>query len=1041
MLARLTLKNLLQRPLRYVLTGLAIVFGVAAVTAVFIFTDGLRDTFDDLAGNIESGFDVSVQNDAPFGDGLEAAVVPTDLVDTIAAVDGVAAVQPRIIEFGVVPIDADDEVQLANGPNIGLNWESRTPNPRLFLIDGRAPEAPDEFVADVDTFEAGNFEVGDTYRIQAPNVSDDFVLVGTFSFADAEVNATVGAKILAFEESAALELLNRGEGYDDIRVVADADTDPNTLVERLQPVLASEGDNLVAVSQAELIEEAQDNFGQILGIFRTVLLVFAVIILFVSAFLIYNVFSITLGQRIKELGLLRAVGAFGTQVTNMMLGEALLLGILATIVGIPAGWGLALLLRSALEQLGFPGDTGLPINALTIVYAVFVGIVVTVLAAIPAAARARSVSPLAALNEGASAGTDDLTPNPANGAIAGLVGVLVMIPAFVFDGWAPRLFLPLIATLLFWLAARWIAPRLAPFVLLATGIGLLLVVALADFGLGETFGLLGSGALILILGANQVAPMFAAPVSRALGHWPTSVVVGLVGLLLVVGFVGGLLFLAFAFEPDVDSGLPDNFGLQILMQVLVSGAIAAALWKLATVVRPPWVAKIVTVLAAIASIAVLPLILGIGLLRTIPAALGTTGRVARENAARNPQRTATTATALMIGLTLVTAVTVIGDSIKSSVTNALDSSITADWLIQGPQAGPQGLPFSPEVAARVEALPEIDSVSAYRFSFQGYLALQGDGLTADDVRSAIPLVFAAIGNDDAGPEAIDDIANQIGADSIDIDSVLAVDFDAVDPHIDPEYLEIDRSLVGPNAVYLEEAIAEDRGLAVGDTFLAVFIDGQVEELTVAAIYGDGFVFGERVISLDMWRRHFTADSDFFVTAITAEQVASVDARAAIERELADDFPTITTQDKSEFAEQQEAQINQTLATVNVLLGLSALIAILGIAISLSLSVFERTREIGLMRAVGAIQQQVRHIIRWEGVIVAAFGGLLGVVLGIGLGVLATSKMPEVIVTTTSVPVGQLVVYIVVAAITGLVAGVFPALIAGRMNVLEAISSE
>ncbi len=1041
MLARLTLKNLLQRPLRYVLTGLAIVFGVAAVTAVFIFTDGLRDTFDDLAGNIESGFDVSVQNDAPFGDGLEAAVVPTDLVETIEAVDGVAAVQPRIIEFGVVPIDADEEVQLANGPNIGLNWESRTPNPRLFLINGREPQAANEFVADVDTFEAGNFVLGDSYRIQAPNVSEEFVLVGTFSFADAEVNATVGAKILAFEEGAALELLNRGEGYDDIRVIAADGTTPDDLVAQLQPVLAAEGENLVAVSQAELIEEAQDSFGQILGIFRTVLLVFAVIILLVSAFLIYNVFSITLGQRIKELGLLRAVGAFGTQVTNMMLGEAFLLGVLATVVGIPAGWGLALLLRSALEQLGFPGDTGLPINPLTIVYAIFVGIVVTVLAAIPAAARARSVSPLAALNEGAAAGTDDVTIDPPRGAIAILVGLLVMIPAFVFDGWLPRLFLPLLATLLMWLGVRWIAPRLAPFLLLATGLALLLVVAVADFGLGETFGLLGSGALVLIIGASQVAPLFAAPVSRALGHWPTSIIVGLVGLLLVVGFIGGLLFLAFAFEPDVDSSLPDGFGLQVLIQVLVAGVIAGGLWKLSTMVRRRWIARIVTVLAAIALILILPLILGIGLLRTIPAALGTTGRVARENAARNPQRTATTATALMIGLTLVTAVTVIGDSIKSSVTNALDSSITADWLIQGPQAGPQGLPFSPEVAERVEALPEIEAVSAYRFSFQGYLAVQGDGLTADDVRSAIPLVFAALGDDDAGPEAIDDIATQIGADSIDIDSVLAVDFDAVDAHIDPEYLETDPSLIGPNAVYLEEAIAEDRGLAVGDTFLAVFINGQVEELTVAAIYGDGFVFGERVISLDLWRRHFTADSDFFVTAITAEQVASVDARAAIERELADDFPTITTQDKSEFAEQQEAQINQTLATVNVLLGLSALIAILGIAISLSLSVFERTREIGLMRAVGAIQQQVRHIIRWEGVIVAAFGGLLGVVLGIGLGVLATSKMPEVIVTTTSVPTGQLIVYIIVAAITGLIAGVFPALIAGRMNVLDAISSE
>jgi ABC-type antimicrobial peptide transport system permease subunit len=1039
-LARLTLKNLVQRPLRYILTGLAIIFGVASVTAVFIFTDGLRNTFDELANNIESGFDVAVQSDAPFGDGTEAAVVPLDIAPVIASIDGVRAIQPRILDFGVVPIDGSDEPQLANGPNIGFNWEASTPTPRLFIRDGRPPEAADEFVADIDTFEAGDFTLGESYQVQAPGGSGDFTLVGTFLFGDPEVNGTVGAKIIAFEDATALELLNRGEGYDEITVIADDGVSPADLVARLEPVLAEQGETLVAVTREDLVEEAQGDFGQILGIFRTVLLVFAVIILLVSMFLIYNVFSITLGQRIKELGLLRAVGAFGSQVTNMMLGEALLLGVLATIVGIPAGWGLALLLRTALEQLGFPGDTGLPVNAPTIGYAIFVGVVVTVLAAIPAAARARSVSPLAALNEGADAISAEVDPRPAAAAGTLVIGLLLLIPTFLLDGWAPRLFLPLIGTLLVWIAVRWIFPRFAPFALLASGLGLLAVVATGDFGLGETFGLLGSGALVLILGASQVAPLFAAPVSRALGRAPTAILVGLVGLLLTIGYVGALAYLAFGFEPDVDSTLPDKFGLQILIQVLVASVVAAVFWKLSTLVSNRLLMRVLLFIAIVAAIPALPLILGIGLVRTIPAAFGTTGRVARENAARNPQRTATTATALMIGLTLVTAVTIIGDSIKSSVTNALDSSITADWLIQGPQAGPQGLPFSPEVAERVGALQEIDSVTSFRFSLQGFVSVQGDGLTADDVRNAIPLLFAAVGNDD-NPNAIPELASDLGAESIDIDSVLAVDFDEVDRHIDPEYLQIDTSLVGPNAIYLEEAIAEDRGLAVGDTVLTIFLDGQVEELTVAAVYGDGFVFGERVVSIDLWNRHFTADSDQFVTAITAEDTRAVNARAAIEGVLSTDFPTITTKDKAEFAEQQEAQINQTLATVNVLLGLSALIAILGIAISLSLSVFERTREIGLIRAVGAIQQQVRHIIRWEGVIVAAFGGLLGVVLGIGLGVLATSKLPEVLVTTTSVPVGQLIVYIVVAAITGLVAGVFPALVAGRMNVLDAISSE
>ena len=124
-----------------------------------------------------------------------------------------------------------------------------------------------------------------------------------------------------------------------------------------------------------------------------------------------------------------------------------------------------------------------------------------------------------------------------------------------------------------------------------------------------------------------------------------------------------------------------------------------------------------------------------------------------------------------------------------------------------------------------------------------------------------------------------------------------------------------------------------------------------------------------------------------------------------------------------------------------MLGLSAVIAFLGILVALALSVFERTREIGLFRAVGATTEQTRWMIRWEGGIVAAFGGLLGVVVGVGLGVLTTAKMPEFIVNQTSVPIGSLIVYLVIAAIVGLFAAVFPAWVAGRMNVLEAISTE
>ena len=999
MLATLIAKNLLQRPLRYVLTGLSIAFGVSAVTAVFIFTDGLRSTFDELAGNIQAGFDVSIQNDAPFGDGLEAAVVPVSLAEEVATLDSVAGVQPRIVEFGVVAIDGDGEARIANGPNIGSNWEADTPNPRSFIVDGREPTGPGEFVIDRSGFDGGNFEIGENYRVLTPSGSDEYELVGNFNFADEEENASVGAVLIAFEDDVALELLNGGTGYDDVTLVANGDIDE--LIAELEPIVADAGDNLVVVSQAELVEEAQGDFGQILGIFQTVLLVFAAIILLVSAFLIFNVFTITLGQRIKELGLLRAIGAFGSQVTTMMLGEALFLGVIATIIGLPAGWLLARLLRFALSQLGFPGNTGLPINPLTIVWAIVVGVVVTLLAAVWPSVRARRVAPMAALRDGTAEAELEAEPNLGAGIAAVAVGAVVMATAFLLSGWFPRLFLPLIAGMLIYLGVRWLSAEteiVARLSMLVVGLGVLTAVRFGDFGLGETFGMLGAGAILTILGASLVSGIFAGPTSRVIGlPIPLAIVIGLLGVVFGVGAIASIVGGA----------------------ALVIGGNLAGI----ALVFP-------AVIAAVAAY---------GLVRTAIGAFGLTGQLSRENAARNPSRTATTATALMIGLALVTAVTVIGDSIKSSVTNALDSSITADWLIQGPQAGPTALPFSTEVEEIVVGLDEIDQIVPYQFTFGAFATVEG--VEASAVEAVVPQLFAAIGDDGINSAALLAVQEQLGATAVRIDDVFATDFATVGDHIDPDFVEVDSSIDPSQAIWMEDSVAADRGLMLGDSFVAVFTDGQVTELTVAAIYTDGFVFGNQAIDLSLWNQHLPSDTRVFLTATTAEGVDAEDARAALDEALSADYPILTVQDRSEFAQEAEDQINQTLATVNVLLLLSAGIAILGIAIALSLAVFERTREIGLLRAVGTTRMQTRWMIRWEGVIVAAFGGIVGVVLGVGLGVLATQKMPEFLVNTTSIPWPQLLLYIFVAAVTGLGAGAFPAWIAGRMNVLEAISNE
>ena len=257
--------------------------------------------------------------------------------------DGVGELSPRVVGFGVIAVDGDGELIIAaGGPNLGVAWgDDPGSASRYFVQSGRRPSAPDEFALDIDSFAEGNFELGEEYLLQIPNTSTEgqtFELTGTFTFGAPDRNALVGARIIALDTDTAVGLINGREGFSDITLLVDEGEEIVDVLARIEPLL---DDTLIALTQEEVIERTQGDFGQILTIFQTVLLVFAIIIAFVSAFLIFNVFSITLGQRIRELGLLRAVGALGSQVTQLMIGEALLLGVFSTIVGFPAGLGLA----------------------------------------------------------------------------------------------------------------------------------------------------------------------------------------------------------------------------------------------------------------------------------------------------------------------------------------------------------------------------------------------------------------------------------------------------------------------------------------------------------------------------------------------------------------------------------------------------------------------------------------------------------------------------------------------------------------------------
>jgi putative ABC transport system permease protein len=256
-------------------------------------------------------------------------------------------------------------------------------------------------------------------------------------------------------------------------------------------------------------------------------------------------------------------------------------------------------------------------------------------------------------------------------------------------------------------------------------------------------------------------------------------------------------------------------------------------------------------------------------------------------------------------------------------------------------------------------------------------------------------------------------------------------------HIDIDVREGSVENLGEQDLIVYKDSAEDLGLSVGDQVEATFVDGQTETLTVAAIYGDASIVGNWVIDLGLWKRHFASDQDAFVTAKLAEGVSPEDGQAAVDRVSAN-YPQIKAETKAEFEKSTEDQLNSFLAVITGFLAFALIIALLGIANTLALSVFERTREIGLLRAVGMSRRQTRRMIRWEAVIVAVFGAILGVVLGIIFGVAAASAVPESVIQTISIPWTTIIAYVIAAGVFGVVAAFFPARRAGKLNVLDAI---
>ena len=372
------------------------------------------------------------------------------------------------------------------------------------------------------------------------------------------------------------------------------------------------------------------------------------------------------------------------------------------------------------------------------------------------------------------------------------------------------------------------------------------------------------------------------------------------------------------------------------------------------------------------------------------------GKLGRLNSGRNPRRTAITAAALMVGIALVTGVTVILDSAKGSIGALAEDTIKAELVISGSTSGPRPASFDPAVLEKAAAIPGVRMVDGE----YGDMAVVGGERTWVAVSSnvaALQQIFGAKAN--AG----------------------------------------DISKLAPDQMLVSSDTAKARNLTVGSTVPVQLSRGDARTYTVSGIYESSQLTNPVTLPPQ-------AAADFAIPQpiqgfLQLAPGTSVDAvQPQIERLLADS-PEVSVADRAGFIEQQTGQLDSLLQMIQILLALAIVIAVLGIINTLALSVLERTRELGLLRAIGLRRAQTMRMITVEAVVISIFGALLGVVVGTGLGAAVVEALKDEGITDLVLPWGQMVTFLILAAIIGVVAAVLPAIRAARINVLGAIAHD
>jgi putative ABC transport system permease protein len=367
------------------------------------------------------------------------------------------------------------------------------------------------------------------------------------------------------------------------------------------------------------------------------------------------------------------------------------------------------------------------------------------------------------------------------------------------------------------------------------------------------------------------------------------------------------------------------------------------------------------------------------------------GKLGHQNAVRNPRRTASTASALMIGLALVVGVTVVAASALHSFSGALDDAVKADFAVYS-----HSTDLSPELAARLSQRSELATVSEMR---SGEFELVG-----------IPGV----------------------------QSLTAIDGDTIGETYELGYSDGALDALADGGVLVSETRANQHHWRVGDTLEMRFARTGVQHIRIDGTYADDALEDQGfLLSLRDFEANYTVQRDVRVLVKAAPGVTPAHARAVIE-EVTAAFPNARVDDRAGYVAEIKGALDIVLALVAILLGLAVIIAVLGIVNTLALSIVERTRELGLLRAVGMSRRQLRAMIRWESLNIALIGGVLGVVVGMQIGITLSNSLGNVI-TEVTFPWLRIALLLVFAVCAGVAAAIVPARRAARLDVLAAIS--